>query len=416
MTNIDWRKHMRRNWLIGFVCAFLLISGMQVFTEDHAITITQDGTVGINNDAPDSSYALDVGGSIRIAGDLAVEGMRPLPRGYIDCDLTHMWDDIEPAVSYLECTVGPTAVLIEEETVPWGAAGITVDTWVLLTVSAEGVLQWSAANPSWDSGSREWRDGVDPDLRVIAGAYKDTEGKWIDKFIWLSRKEVYPTRETFGRYAVYTSDGTWVRPPYAVTAVVIALGGGGGGGGIADFFDENPGGRGGDSEFVEPGGVILVAGIGGEGGMYSDHDDDSPGGSGGGGQGIYVYPGEQGGTGSSNAGYGGAAGLPGSDALDLLQVVLNQSEVSPGSRKSPPTSGDGLAGNYYGGGGTGTVYHPPLGSPYGSGGGGGGGMGASVLDLIEFGTYTINVGSGGVKGDGLNDGGVGQPGFVIVCW
>lgn len=192
----------------------------------------------------------------------------------------------------------------------------------------------------------------------------------------------------------FTSSDTYNKTANTTKALVIVTGGGGGGGGIT-----SSGGTGGTSSF----GSFCNGGGGSGGARGTSGDNNFAGGAGGSGSGGSInLVGQDGGSGGYRTTPDFALGGLGGSSL-----------LGGGGRQvidfTGATNVAGVAGNNYGGGGSGCAYGS---GQIGSGGGGGGGTAIEWITSGIGSTETITVGAGGTAGTG--GGAAGAGGCVIV--
>lgn len=226
-----------------------------------------------------------------------------------------------------------------------------------------------------------WHGGYMPPLSAGASSVDVFELDW-DGTNWLIRPLVNQSPTPAARVDIqkFTSSGTWVKPPWATTVVLLGFGGGGGAGAARCEITL-------DALDVPGQLTITVGGAGAGAAAITTNDTDGAAGTSGGsttfGSILTAIGGPAGGGGGSGA--GGAGGL-------------QQPAQFPG--------GAGGGGSVSGGAG-----NPPTTHAIGGGSGGGAGGGITAADVANAGggaystsdnpTFTLTSG-GGVGGGGAN--------------
>lgn len=251
---------------------------------------------------------------------------------------------------------------------------------------AQEVAAYPAAGQFWPDystnadGNEGWNTGTILFNSADAGKTVTVTYKATGSIVWADTVNTY----------IFWDSGSIIAPNWAKCAYISGVGGGGGGGGR-----DAAGTAGGVTSF----GSLLSLGGGGGGGRIGGLDAGIPGTGG-----------------SSRAGLIPAGAGYYIDKRGEVQRCGGNGGGSPfgqGGEARYVTTGDGDTGRGRGMGGSGALHSA-------QGGAGGGGSGGACVDflrnIVGGRKYVVTIGAGGVGGGGVQKGGDGWPGMLIVRW
>ena len=270
---------------------------------------------------------------------------------------------------------------------------------------------------------------------TFVNTYLNAAGSYVYEFTFLSTGHVRsvttvataPAPVVVTGSQNYTTPGTYTFTVPAFNTLIVNVWGGGGGGNRSDAWpyatNDNPGGTSSFGSYLSATGGRAAIYVGPDGNGRYVTADTNDGGTGSGGDinisgsiGYWDYPGASIGNIGADIGYsyGGAAGgtAYGGGAAKTVSGSFSNG-----------TTGNGLPGNPYGGGGTGAIWHDnKYGGTYYYTGGGGGGFARKTFSagsLTVGSTISVTVGAGGAGAFDTSAGitsGSGASGAVTISW